>query len=118
MASDNYQGYALLRSILKTGGDAGMAKAVAYAKRIKLYPLSQAANPPETKFIDASNVVFEANIPYDSSFFDSLNRMVQSEPWLSRDKAMIDQLKTIGIEKGKSFNPDANTKKILDDAAR
>ena len=26
---------------------------------------------------------------------------------------MIDQLKTIGIEKGKPFNPDARTKEIL-----
>ena len=117
MPSNNFQGYALLRSILQTGGDAGVAKAVAYAKRIKLYPLSQAANPPATKFIDAANVVFEANIPYDSRFFDSLNRMVQSEPWLTRDKAMIDQLKAIGIEKGKAFNPDAKMKTILDDAA-
>ena len=38
-----YQGYALLRSILKSGSDADVAKAVAYGKRIKLYPLSQAA---------------------------------------------------------------------------
>jgi hypothetical protein len=34
MPSDNFQGYALLRSILQTGGDAGVAKAVAYAKRV------------------------------------------------------------------------------------
>src|SRR4029077_7374307 len=33
MPSNNYQGYALLRSILKTDGDSGVAKAVAYAKR-------------------------------------------------------------------------------------
>jgi len=118
MPSDNYQGYALLRSILKTGGDSGVAKAVAYAKRIKLYPLSQAAKPPETTFIDASDVMFEANVPYDSRFFDSLNRIVQSEPWLARDKAMIDPLKTIGIEKGKAFSPDAKTRGILDDAAK
>jgi hypothetical protein len=118
MPSNNYQGYALLRSILKTGGDSGVAKAVAYAKRIKLYPLSQATNPPETKFIDASDAVFEANIPYDSRFFDSLNRMVQSEPWLTRDKAMIDQLKAIGIEKGKAFNPDASTRTLFNDAAK
>jgi hypothetical protein len=118
MPSDNYQGYALLRSILKTGGDAGVAKAVAYAKRIKLYPLSQFANPPETKFIDASNVVFEANIPYDARFFDSLNRMVQSEPWLTRDKAMIDHLKAIGIEKGKGFDPDASTRTLFNDATK
>jgi len=117
MPSDNFQGYALLRSILQTGGDAGVAKAVAYAKRIKLYPLSQAANPPATQFFDASEVVFEANIIYDSRFFDSLNRMVQSEPWLVRDKAMIDPLRTIGIEKGKVFNPDAKTRAILDNAA-
>jgi hypothetical protein len=31
---------------------------------------------------------------------------------------MIDSLKTIGIEKGKPFNPDAKTKAILYDAAR
>ena len=31
---------------------------------------------------------------------------------------MIDQLKTIGIEKGKPFSPDANTQKILNDAVR
>jgi hypothetical protein len=31
-------------------------------------------------------------------FFQSLDRTVQSEPWLTRDKAMIDQLKSIGIE--------------------
>ena len=31
---------------------------------------------------------------------------------------MIDQLKTIGIEKDKPFNPDAETQKILSDAAR
>jgi hypothetical protein len=118
MPSDNFQGYALLRSILQTGGDAGVAKAVAYAKRMKLYPLSQAASPSATTFVDASDVVFEANIPYDSRFFDSLNRMVQSEPWLTRDKVMIDLLKTIGLEKGKAFSPDARTRAILDDAAK
>ena len=41
MPSNTYQGYALLRSVLKSGGDEAVAKAVAYARRIKLYPLSQ-----------------------------------------------------------------------------
>ena len=31
---------------------------------------------------------------------------------------MIDQLKTLGIEKGKPFTPDAETKKMLNDAAQ
>jgi hypothetical protein len=101
LPSMNYQGYALLRSILRSGSDADVARAVAYAKRIKLYPLSQAANPPTTTFVDAIDVVYDSTIPYDLRFFQSLDRVVQIEPWLARDKLMIDILKSIGIEKGK-----------------
>jgi Protein of unknown function (DUF1214)/Sulfatase len=109
-------GYALLRSVLKSGSDSDVAKAITYSKRIKLYLLSQASDPPATKFVDASGVLFDSTIPYDLTFFESLNQMVQTEPWLERDKAMIDQLKTIGIERDKTFNPDKKTKEILEDA--
>jgi hypothetical protein len=118
MPSGNYQGYALLRSILKSGSEADVAKAVAYSMRIKLYPLSQAANPAPTNFVDAIDTLFDANIPYDVRLYQSLSRMVQYEPWLLRDKAMIDQLTSIGIEKGKPFEPDSKTQEILKDAAR
>jgi hypothetical protein len=40
------------------------------------------------------------------------------EPWLARDRLMIDMLRSIGIEKGKPFNPDAKTEAILNSAAR
>ena len=56
--------------------------------------------------------------PLRRDFFELLNRFVQAEPWLTRDKAMIDILKTIGIEKGKPFKPDEKTNRILADAAR
>jgi hypothetical protein len=62
LPSPNYQGYALLRSILRSGSDADVAKAVAYAKRIKVYPLSQAANPPPTVFVDAIDVVYAIGV--------------------------------------------------------
>ncbi len=117
MYSSIYESYALLRSILKSGSDADVAKAVAYGKQVKVYPLSQAAHPPETKFADALDVVFDSTIPYDERFFQSLNRIVQYEPWLERDKAMIDPLKSIGIEKGKPFNPDSKTQDALKVAA-
>jgi hypothetical protein len=118
LGSDTYQGYALLRSIVKSGSEADIAKAVAYGKRIKLYPLSQGANPMATQFVDAIDVVYDANIPWDLRFFQSLNSIIQIEPWQTRDKAMIDQLKSIGIEKGKPFNPDAKTQDALKDAVR
>lgn len=63
MASDTYSGFALLRSILRGGSDADIAAAVAYGRRIKLYPLAQADDPPSTTFVDAINVVFDATIP-------------------------------------------------------
>lgn len=116
MPSDTYQGYALLRSVLQSGSEADVANAVSYSKRIRLYPLSQAADPPPTTFVDASDVVFDSTIRYDLSFFESLNQLVQAEPWLERDKAMIDPLKTIGIERGRPFKPDAETQQILNDA--
>ena len=75
-------------------------------------PLSQSSNPPKTTFVDAIDVVYDSTIPYDVRFFQSLDRIVQIEPWLTRDEVMIDVLKSIGIEKGKPFNPDARTQEI------
>ncbi|MDH7785645.1 hypothetical protein QBD01_001663 [Ochrobactrum sp. 19YEA23] len=115
--SQTFAGYALFRSNLVSHADADVAKAETYGKRLKVYPLSQAATPQETKFTDAKEVLYDSTIPYDLRFFQSLDRIVQSEPWLTRDKAMIDPLKSIGIEKGKAFTPDAETTEILNRAA-
>ena len=104
LPSDTYRGYALLRSIPRSGREADVAKAVAYGKRIKIYPLSHAGNPSATTFVDVSDALYDSTIPYDVRFFESLNRVVQAEPWLDRDKAMIDQLASIGIVKGTSFS--------------
>jgi hypothetical protein len=113
----NLEGYALLRSIPRSGSEDDVARAVAYAKRIGVYPLSQASAPAPTTFVDAIDVVFDSTIPYDLRFFQSLDRIVQHEPWLDRDKAMIDVLRTIGIEKGKPFHPDADKRAVLRAAA-
>ena len=45
---------------------------IAYGKRVKVYPLSQAANPPATVFTDAKDVLFDSTIRYDASFFEGL----------------------------------------------
>ena len=116
LQSPTYQSYALLRSNLASGSDADVAKAVAYGKRVKVYPLSQAENPPATTFVDAIDVVFDSTIPGDIRFFQALDRFVQHEPWIDRDRVMIDMLKSIGIEKGKTFAPDQGTQAVLKDA--
>ena len=113
MYSDTYLGYSLLRVVLKSAGEKGVADAVAYARRIQLYPLSQAGKSPKTIWVDASGQEYNSLIPYDVSFYESLNRVIQDDVWLTKDQAMIDPLKYIGIEKGKPYAPDARTKEIL-----
>jgi hypothetical protein len=113
LPSDTYSGYALLRSNLNSHRDEDVAAAIAYGKRAKIHPLSAAVNPPETVFTDVKEIEYDSTIRYDLGFFQSLNRVLQSEPWIERDRAMVDQLRSIGIEKGKPFAPDAATQAIL-----
>lgn len=113
LRSDTYQGYGLIRSVLRGGSDADIAQAIEYAKRIKLYPLRRADAPPDVAWVDASGGIFDAAIPYDLRFFRALDRIVQAEPFLHRDRVMIDQLRTIGIGRGTPFDPDPATERIL-----
>jgi hypothetical protein len=83
---------------------------------MKIYPLGGSAD--QTVYADVYDKMFDATIPYDVQFFESLNRFVQEEPWLTRDKVMIDMLQTVGIEKGKPFSPDAKTRSVLEQAVR
>lgn len=114
--SETYRGFVILRSNFKSRSDADIQSAVEHGKKVKVYPLG--GNLDSTVFVDAYDKPFDATIPYDASFFELLDRFVQAEPWLTRDKVMIDSLKTIGIEKGKPFQPDAKTKAILEKAVR
>jgi hypothetical protein len=118
LQSDVFGGYMLFRANLKSHSDADVANAIAYGKRMKIYALTQADNPPATVFTDAKDVTFDATIRYDASFFGHLDRVVQAEPWLQRDRAMIDQIKSLGIEKGKPFSPTPQTTKLLNAGAQ
>ncbi len=117
LQSDTYSGYALIRSNMASHSDADVAESIEYGKTVKVYPLSAAANPPATVFTDAKDVLFDSTIRFDSTFFEHLNRIVQTEPWIARDRAMIDPLRTLGIEKGKPFKPDTETRLLFDAAA-
>jgi hypothetical protein len=118
LQSDTFGNYMLFRANLKSHSPDDVAASIAYGKKMKVYALAQAAKPPATVFTDVKDVDFDSTIRYDASLFQNLDRVVQTEPWLGRDRAMIDQLKSIGIEKGKPFNPSEATKATLAMAAR
>lgn len=118
LRSDTFGAYALLRSNLLSHAEADVRKSVAYGRRVGVYPLSQAASPPPTVFTDVQDTLFDSTIRYEASFFETLNRIVQAGPWLPRDRLMINTLRSLGIEKGKPFAPDAATRAMFDAAAR
>ncbi|TLF93533.1 DUF1254 domain-containing protein [Nocardia cyriacigeorgica] len=113
---ETFSGFALLRSNLGGSSDSDLTAAVNYGLQVRLYPLS-AGPDSETIFLDASDIVFDALLPDGIDFFTALNRRIQAEPWLTRDKAMIDRLATFGMVKGSPFEPDEATAKLLTDAA-
>ena len=72
---------------------------------------------PPTKFIEVSGKSFNTIPPSDYTFYEVINKLVQEEPLGTLDPELMGQIASIGIVKGKPFNPDARMKKILTDAA-
>jgi hypothetical protein len=114
---DTWRGFALLRIPTGRGDAEDVIRAVFRGKALTFYPLARSAHPPSTVFVDAAEEVCDATIPYDLRFFEALNRFVQHEPWLARDRAMIDMLRSIGIEKDEIFDPDAALQSVMVQAA-
>jgi len=93
------------------------ADANAYAKTLQMYPLSEAANPKPTRFVDAFDQRISTLAFYDWRYFKDLYDVVSVEPVFPRDKVMMGMLASLGIEKGKPFNPSPQMKEILTRAA-
>ena len=87
---------------------------------VKAYKLSDAANPPKTKFIKyepkAGDKVALNTQPRDMRFWELVDAYVQKEPMADRDRFLYAWLKDLGIEKGKAFKPTAYQKDILQQA--
>jgi hypothetical protein len=86
-------------------------------KNTKIYPLSNANNPPALNFVNMSGKPFNTVAPADYRFWELLNQVVQEEPSESLDQIRLGYYASIGIEKGKPFQPDERMKKILTEAA-
>jgi hypothetical protein len=93
-------------------------KAVALIKTTRIYPLSQAGSPPATKFVNGSHKEIDTVFTDDGHFFDDLAGMIEREPHEVIPSHERFQIAAVGIEKGKPFKPDAERRKVLDEAAR
>ncbi len=87
-------------------------------KQLRLYSFAQAANPPTQRYIDMAGKLIDGVVAFNDTFYVSLARMVEEEPVLPRDRVAMGMLRSLGIEKGKSYNPDPKVKQTLGMAAQ
>ncbi|MDH5314988.1 MAG: DUF1254 domain-containing protein [Gemmatimonadota bacterium] len=110
----SYRNLSFFRAI-PTNGD--LKAAVANVKAgFHSYPLAQAANPPEQRFVNLSGKQMNTVHANDFHFYEEINAVVQYEPADSFDPEFVGLLASIGIKKGQPFEPDARMKKILTEA--
>jgi hypothetical protein len=87
-------------------------------KHTNIYPLADAGKPaPALKYVNMSGVPFNIVNPAGYAFWELLNQVVQEEPTESLDQIRLGYYASIGIQKGKPFEPDERMKRILTDAA-
>ncbi len=86
-------------------------------QHLKIYRLDEADTPPAVTFVNASGVPSTFVFPGDYAFWELLNQVIQEEPSAGSDPTTLGLFASIGIEKGKPFEPDARMKRILTDAA-
>ena len=87
-----------------------------FRQNLKVYPL--ATGPRQGNFSNGTGVGTNSLVPEDASAFTMLNEIIQHEPKELFGAEQLGRLATLGIVKGKPFNPDERMKKILDQAAK
>lgn len=95
-----------------------LAPAVALIEQSKIYPLNGKETARPMQFPDASGVPVDMLPIRDGNAFDELKKLVESEGTSLADSDGLGMLASIGIAKGKPFEPDAKTRAILDHAAK
>ena len=98
--------------------DGSPKPAVETTKRtFRMYPLSRKDNPPQMNFVNASGKFNNTIHRMDYGIWEEINAVVQAEPSEGQNPEILGLLASIGIEKGKPFDPDERMKAILSEAA-
>ena len=107
-----------LRALPQNGDVKGALNAL---RQVKIYPLSTAANPKLTTFVDVSDKDIDSTcLKWEDNlqFWQKLHAIIQAEPLVEKFLPMYGLLSSLGIEKGKPFAPDARMRDTLERAAK
>ena len=109
--SPSYRVAFALRTV--PGPNSSAEEVYEYTQTLKMYYLSELPEPEPTRFIDPNDMRLSTLPFYDERWFEELYAVVSVENVLPRDKVMMGMLASLGIEKGKPYNPDDKTKKAM-----
>jgi hypothetical protein len=114
--------WSMLRVVPRSLDETDLDAAIEEIKKLRVYPLSQAGNPPKTEFIDIYDKIFDTVFPLDATYYDVLAGILNEETVTDLDKAFLSMMTSFGYRRGEPFAPSAETRAILDraikDAAR
>lgn len=92
-------------------------QAQALIEKFRLYPFSARANPPPTRVITPRDKRWYGGQPSGLAYWRRLHATLQTEPVAERDRFYMAMLASLGIEKGKPFQPDGRQKRMLERGA-
>ena len=112
--SPSYRIWVMMRGF----GEVGLGEQAVewFRKNLKVYPL--ATGPRESRFSNGTGKGINPLAPEDGSAFEMLNEIIQYEPKELFSAEQLGRLSTLGIRKGKPFNPDKRMQRILDQGAK
>ncbi|MEH6467028.1 MAG: DUF1254 domain-containing protein, partial [Porticoccus sp.] len=106
-----YRNWVMVRGFVEDTGTGDKALEY-YRKHFRIYPLATGPRQ-DSKYVSLSFKGGNTTHPRDASYFDMLNRIVQYESASAFTAYELGLLKSLGIEKGKEFTPDARMKRLL-----
>ena len=112
--SPTYLGFSFLRANADVVGY-GDKVLEFYRENAKIYPLKTGPCAPRVK--NVTGVPTNTLVPEDADAFKWMHEIIDYEPADAFGKEMLGRLASLGIEKGKPFQPDARLQKIFAKAA-
>ena len=105
----------ILRGFLDDEGKTDTARN-AFKGGLKVYPYALRANPPANNFKNLTD--WETNTIHANNFkfYEELDEVIQREPSELFSPELLGMASSIGIEKGKPFNPSPEQKALLTEA--
>jgi len=112
--SPSYINLLLLRGFLVDGKPDVATKM--FSEQVKIYPLAEKDNPPKMVILSGSKVNYNTIHANDFTFYEEIAHTLDKEPIDFIDPELRGLFASIGLQKGKKFDPTPQQKKTLTEA--